>query len=177
MSVEYNFYIGVGCVVKHEDLVKPYSRRVKEKYHMEDRFCPNTGKKLKKVKIIDIPAYDELWYNGEPLKINGNGSVVYRDEVVGDFESTALSEIIAKDIGCFVIEHGDYYASKNHYLFTPLETNIEWHDISHNISMSGGLALDDVAACKQKCKKIFTQLKKKGLNPQEPRVVHMVDIS
>lgn len=56
MSTDTDNYVVVGFVIDVQCFFKPFFRARKEKWHMEDRFSPKTGKIVGQEKVVDVEA-------------------------------------------------------------------------------------------------------------------------
>lgn len=68
MSTSYTFSLTVGYRISSRALLAPYAQKSPERFHMEDRYDPKTGQKLKPVKVIDQEEYESYVLDGEEIE-------------------------------------------------------------------------------------------------------------
>jgi len=104
MDLNYNFYLIIGWKVPTKVLEKTfYKEKVTTtpgKYHLEDRYDPKSGKKIKPEKVWDEkPTKNvELWY-----EIDGNKLDCDYYEFIGELEEQLGCQIIDnRDDSCYI---------------------------------------------------------------------------
>ena len=157
MGITYSFRLCVGFEIAQDDIKKCFLKedKIPGKYHMEDRFDPKTGMKLKPVKVCDVKPIDN-----SVLIIDG-------EEIDPDDE---LEGVLEKTFNCHVETFGSYCAGELTYCFylnKPVRSSNGGHPISiYNDSVD----VDEVISLESKLITLKNHLQSVGLNVDKPRV-------
>jgi len=105
MGIDYTVRLAVGFRISDADLMKRFAKKEPEKSHMEKRFDPKTGKRLKDEKVID--------YEG--------GEFLYDIDGKEETDETSLLEQICEKIGGKVtyVFDGTGYNDVTEYIIGP----------------------------------------------------------
>jgi hypothetical protein len=160
MGIDYQFSLGIGFILDREDVVAPFRVEVPEKFHMEDRFDPKTGKPIEPVKVIDEEA-------GEAFVVDGT---TYEDGY--DF-----FEALGSKLGCSIANQGGYSDGETLYLTVDVERTDEDYLDDGRISVGSSIAFDNVTASRAAIMELSKKLKKLGIEPGTAKVFVQSDIS
>jgi hypothetical protein len=89
MGMQYSIGLGIGFIVRASIFFDAFETLKEEKFHMEDRWDPKTGKQLEPVKVVDEQVESVYTFNGEELE----------DEL-------SVMEKVGNELNCD-IEHGN----------------------------------------------------------------------
>ena len=143
MGHEYSSSVIIGFTMEQEEFLMPFKTVTEEKFHMEERFNPKTGKKLPDVKVIDQASEDAYLVEGETY----------------EYEYDAL-DAIASIVGCNISSHGDQVSGDDFMV------GIEPKGVDGN---EDGIPLAEIPKLMKDCKRIKTIFSKKfGINLDEP---------
>lgn len=159
MGIDYSVNLGIGYILDREDIIAPFRVEVPEKFHMEDRFDPKTGKKLAPVKVVDEEGGEEFEYKGE------------RHE-----DSYELFQAIGEDLGCNIDNCGGYTDGETIRVTLEIETDDSGVD-DGMFTVGGAASFDDVTAKRAELKELKKRFKKLGIDLGEPKVFPAWDIS
>lgn len=104
MSVDHSANVIVGYVIPVQCFFKPLLKFVPEKWHMEKRYDPITGKEIAPVRIVDrqegyaISIRGE-WYEGPTVD----------DDLESFSPEDDVREAISEALDCKVVIDGDFY--------------------------------------------------------------------
>lgn len=159
MGIDYSASIAFGCRVTPEMIGQVFGVTLPEKFHMEDRFDPKTGKKLPQVKVID-------WEEMNVYKIDKGADEYFEDQI-------ELMEEVCKRARASYWIVSDYDAPPDETTFivgvTPKKSGDDgesWGRVDTGPSYS----LDDVADLRPELEEIRKRLKDMGLKIGPPRV-------
>lgn len=159
MGIDYSVNLGIGYILDQEDIIAPFRVEVPEKFHMEDRFDPKTGKKIAPVKVIDAEAGEEYEYKGER------------------FEDTyELFERLGSELGCDINNCGGYSDGETIRVTLDVDTDESGID-DGRFTVGGAAKFDDVTALRAQLTKLKKDFKKLGIDLGEAKVFPAWDIS
>ncbi len=155
MGIDYSFSLAVGFVVAMDSLVKPFIVKKEEKFHMEDRFDPKTGKKIGQAKVVDQSAEEEYAYKGETYECR--------------YE---MFEALEVDLDCSINSGGGYSDGKTAYISVEFETDDSGEDYGR-VCVGGKATFEEVAKCKKKCADLKKTLTKLGVSSLGEAMVYV----
>lgn len=106
MSIDHDAVTVIGFYASFETFFKPLMVESEEVFHMEDRFDPKTGKKLKEQeKVVDREAGFDIVIGDQKFE----GPACY-DDLEGSWSpEDDLMEAIGEHLDCSVSYTGDMY--------------------------------------------------------------------
>lgn len=154
MGSHFRACVGVGYIVSYNDAVKPFIKHVEEVAHMEDRFDPKTGKKLLPEKIIDTPASDGLFIDGDELDI---------------YE---FLDLLGQKLSCVVTQlNAEFEVEGGEITFQLRMKRDEFADIDFGrLDIGGPLEYVDVLKQEQALKDLRVRMIKLGIPRTDPKV-------
>lgn len=168
MGIDYSCKLVYGFEFDQEDVhaIFQKSEKVEGTFHMEDRFDPKTGAKVKQEKVWDKKPHTKTWYEIDGKKFD------YLDSEEWD----ALFE---KKLGCHVDTCGSFPSGELTYVFY-VNKPINWKNaddygkvtVYNNVINHAELTELMPKALALKC-----LLESLGLEPDEPKVFIAVRIS
>jgi hypothetical protein len=165
VSTDYGASICVGYRFSTDDALKPFAKKKGEdRFHMEDRFDPITGKKTGQEKVWDERS--ETFHEWNGIRTTDD------DEDAGDDYVTSedLLEKIGAKLGFKVFVYGD---DCNEVVFMPkkhpkdVTEGYDWG----RMTADGNLSWHAVAAMGKDLEALRQKLLKLGLKPKKPEVV------
>jgi hypothetical protein len=162
MGTEYNSSLGIGFRVRYSQLLEKFGRKTSERFHMEDRFDPKTGKKTGPVKVIDQEEMVSFIFDGED----------FQDDVY------ALVEAIQEKVGCAHYEEVDETGLEDAlYVFGPnIRTDDEDTFSYGRFNTYGPMMVRDIVAVQEELVRIGNRLRAQGLDVGEPVVRIMASV-
>jgi len=161
MGIDYSASLGIGFVVSNDDLLKPFTVETEEKFHMEDRFDPKTGKKLAPVKVIDEEGGETYEFEGERYE-----------------DTYELFDAMGKKLGCEIANQGGYSNGETLYVFVDgVEHTGEDDCDDGRFSVGTSVLFDEVARQKSALDKLAKAFKKYGIDLGPAKVFVAWDIS
>lgn len=155
MGIDYSFNLAVGFIVDTEDFIKPFRTMNEEKFHMEDRFDPKSGKKVGQEKVIDQEAEEAYTYKGKTYE-----------------EQYEFLEALCEDLGCTVDDGGGYSDNEKVYISVDFETDDSGQDYGR-VCVGGAATFDEIAKCKKKCADLKKALNKLGVSSLGEAMVYV----
>jgi len=159
MGIDYSFNLAVGFITTGKNVVKPFTVTLPEKFHMEDRFDPKTGKKLPSEKVVDFEG-------GESFKLDGQ-------EYDEEYE---LLEALSEKLGCCIENAGGYTNGETLYVTAALDTDDDTLD-EGRVYVGGGSTPADVAQAAKEANALSKKFKKLGIELGEVKVFVQPNIS
>jgi hypothetical protein len=161
MSTDIDTVIVVGFVVPEEDFLKPLKVYKKEESHLEDRFDPKTGKKLKPQKVVDQEARWVYEFEGGTYEDN---------QTELGLNTWDLLDAIGKKFKCFVSFHGNLNWGENITVAVESKKQKKTQKGGYSFKCIGELPKANLA-------RIAREMKKAGFKLGEPGIYPVVDIS
>lgn len=159
MSIDYSVHLGVGYILDREDIVALFRVEIPEKFHMEKRFDPKSGKKIEPEKVIDEESGEEFEYKGKKYE--------------NEYE---LFEALGQDLGCNIANCGGYSDDEVIRVTLDIETDDSGVD-DGRFTVGGAAAFNDVTAKRAELMALKKKFKKLGIDLGEPKVFPAWDIS
>ncbi len=161
MGIRFSSEILIGFAVSSKDVHKPFEEKVPGKFHMEDRFDPKSGAKLKAEKVWDEHPETLLMYKGEDY---------YMHE--------GFEELLEELLDCRVSIVGSYPCGDLEYVFHPdMPKPSTAGDDGGSVTFGPSYWMKDIVALDIRLKSLKTRLKKLGIEPGEPEVKLAVTVS
>lgn len=144
MGMEHTSAVIIGFTIEREDFLMPFKVTRPEKFHMEDRFNPKNGKKLKEqARVVDSEEQEVYVFNGK------------------DYEDASdFIDDVAGENGCDITMHGDFCTGADLMLaIEPKGAN------------GDGSTFAEIAALAPECERIKLAFKERyGLDLGEPGI-------
>jgi len=161
MGIDYTYSLCMGFEIPEEKVESPYEREEKFPgiFHMEDRFDPKTGAKLKQEKVWDKKPQTVRWYEFDGQKYT-------------DLDPEQWGDLLSKKFGCHVEKYGCYMTGEFNYVFhvnEPMsykDARNEGHITFYNESIS----CDEVFRLLPQALLLQSKLEAAGYNPGKPRI-------
>lgn len=86
MGVDYSHYLVFGFELDEDQALAPFKKQIKDEgeFHLEDRFNPKTGEKIKPEKVWDRKPSKQTWYEVNGEKFDEDFPYEHFEEVVGE---------------------------------------------------------------------------------------------
>ncbi len=160
MGIDYAFNLGIGYILDREDVVAPFRVDVPEKFHMEDRFSPKTGKKLEPVKVVDEEAGEAYVLDGKQYE-----------------EHWEFFEDLSKKLECDITNQGGYSDDQTLYFTVKVEKTDEDTLEDGRITLGPSITFDNITSSRAALTKLAKSLKKLGIEPGVAKVFVQPDFS
>ncbi len=160
MGIDYAFNLGIGFVLDREDVLAPFRVEREEKFHMEDRFNPKTGKKVEPAKVVDEEA-------GEAFILDGT----HHDD------DWSFLEALSQKLGCDITNQGGYSDDQTLYFTVKVKTTGEDGLEDGRMTVGYSIAFVTVIESSSSVMLLAAKLKKLGIEPGVAKVFVQPDIS
>lgn len=160
MGIDYSANVGIGFIVDREDLLAPFRVETEEKFHMEDRYDPKTGKKLEPVKIVDVEAGEIFEFEGKTFE-----------------EEYEVVEAIADKLDCIIEDTGGYTDCETLQITVKVEHTDEDDVDCDRFYVGSSILFDNVTALRAELKRVAKGFKKYGVDVGEAKVYVAYGIS
>ncbi len=161
MGIDYSAEILVGFTLDAETVHKVFQVKTPGKFHMEDRFDPKTGAKLKSEKVWDEHPETRLMYKGEEY-----------------YQFEGFEELLEELIDCQVSTIGSYPCGKLEYVFHPaMPSPSNGGEDMGKVTFGPSYWYKDLLPLEPRFRRIKAALKKIELDVGEPEVKLSVTIS
>jgi hypothetical protein len=147
MSSEYYAGLMIGFRVNIKQIEKVFGYNTPGKFHMENRYNPRTGRKMKAEKV---------WDKGSEFIFVLDGKECYDEEFFWR---------LAKKLHVFINTEEVYFGDKVTVYFGPKSCKEE-----HSREANGGYSLEQLFSLKEEFNRIKKALRMYGLNPGGPAV-------
>lgn len=142
MGMEHTSEMVIGFVACQDEILKYFELTTPEVSHIEDRYDPKTGKRLKPVVVVDEEERTVYRVDGE----------TYED-------SYDIAEALADAVGCRVTRHGNLFTGED--IVFAIEPS----------KMPSTVSFKQIAELEPECKRIRKEFKKRwGIELGEPSV-------
>ena len=162
MGIDYSFDLCFGYKVDYEDVVDALATVKHTKtdgvFHMEDRFDPRTGQKLKQVKVWDVKPIDK-----EERHINF-GDVNFH---IFD-DPNILEKELSKKFGCNIDIFKDNCSCEWNYIFFRLDKCLSYKDATdyYRITLyKKEITYSEIQELMPKAIELKSKLVEAGMNP------------
>ncbi len=154
MGISYSANIFLGYVMSVEDVQKPFVIKTEGKFHMEDRFDPKTGDKVKTVKIWDEKPSKGLFYKGQEFEMH-----------------EGFEELLEELLDCRVTLSGSFCTGDFQYIIHPeMPSPSSGGEDEGRVTFGPSYWFKDFLSLEIRLKRIKGALQKLGLAPGEPEV-------
>lgn len=168
MGIDYTANLVYGFEID-EDEVQAIWRRTKKnpgEFHMEDRFDPKTGNKIKQEKVWDRKPSTERWF-----EMNG--------EKIEDLDFEDWDAFLSKQFDCHVETAGSFPSGELTYVFFVNESLSykEADDYGHVTVYNNVIDHETLQELIPKAAALKEKLLKAGLKVEEPTIFIAMRIS
>jgi hypothetical protein len=151
----------MGFSISKDIVEKPYEKEEKflGTFHMEDRFDPKTGAKIKSERVWDKKPKTTRWYE-------------FDGEKYSDLDPEQWGDLLGKKFDCYVREYGCYMTGELNYVFH-VNAPISYKDARSEGKITfynESVSCEEVAALLPKALLLKSKLEDAGYNPDSPRI-------
>lgn len=168
MGIDYSCSLVYGVELDEKDVhaIFQKSEKVEGTFHMEDRFDPKTGAKMKQEKVWDKKPETHTWYEIDGKKYD-------------DLDPEEWESILEKKLGCHVDTSGSFPSGELTYVFYVNEP-ISWKkadDYGKVTVYNNVMEQKDIPGLITKALLLSQRMEEFGLGKHTPRIFIATRIS